>query len=316
MPAATQQLAWLAEAVVEAVLAIAWGELEAAHGVVPGARFAVLGYGSLGGEELGFGSDLDLVFLTTPPTAWPRMARGRWRASRWFARLGQAGIAARHRDRRQPPVRRGRAPAPDGAKGLLVSSLASFVDYHARARGPGNTGAGARPQDRRRCPALAARSTLRAEVLSRHAIPPLRPTCHDAPAHARRTRPFGARPRRCRGVRHQAGPGRPGRPQFLLQALVLRRLARIRDCWARATPALLAACARGAAGCRHHHRPRRRACRLARCGPALHPGPASAAGAGGCRDRRRTRGDRHGGACFGIGLRRLSAGLSALRVAR
>src|SRR5690606_16894439 len=53
----TRQLAWLADGLVEAVLAIAQRELEAAHGVIAGAGFAVLGYGSLGGEELGFGSD-------------------------------------------------------------------------------------------------------------------------------------------------------------------------------------------------------------------------------------------------------------------
>ena len=39
----------------------------AAHGRVPQGRFAVIGYGSLGGEELGFGSDLDLVFLYDAP---------------------------------------------------------------------------------------------------------------------------------------------------------------------------------------------------------------------------------------------------------
>jgi glutamate-ammonia-ligase adenylyltransferase len=58
-----QRLAWLADAVVACVLRIAMGEMRAAHGVIPAGRFAVLGYGSLGGEELGFGSDLDLVFL-------------------------------------------------------------------------------------------------------------------------------------------------------------------------------------------------------------------------------------------------------------
>src|SRR5690606_41229238 len=43
--------------------AMAEGEVVAAHGRIPGGRFAVVGYGSLGGCELGFGSDLDLVFL-------------------------------------------------------------------------------------------------------------------------------------------------------------------------------------------------------------------------------------------------------------
>src|SRR5690606_7261433 len=58
-----RQLAWLADGVVSAVVALARRGMEAAHGAVPGAEFAAIGYGSLGGEELGVGSDLDLVFL-------------------------------------------------------------------------------------------------------------------------------------------------------------------------------------------------------------------------------------------------------------
>ena len=139
-----RQLAWLADAVVARVLALAEREVEQAHGRVPGARFAVLGYGSLGGEELGFGSDLDLVFLYDIDRDIDRAGdaghvdRGEPQsdgrrpldASRWFARLAQKVVALL-----------GAATAagrlfdvdvrlrPDGAKGLLVSSLASFADY-------------------------------------------------------------------------------------------------------------------------------------------------------------------------------------------
>ncbi|PPJ44410.1 glutamate-ammonia ligase adenylyltransferase, partial [Rhizobium sp. KAs_5_22] len=68
----------------------------AAHGRVPGARFAVLGYGSLGGEELGFGSDLDLVFLYDAPAVEGGAASDGARsldAPRWFARLAQKIVA-------------------------------------------------------------------------------------------------------------------------------------------------------------------------------------------------------------------------------
>ena len=48
---------------------------------LPGAepRFAVIAYGKLGGKELGYASDLDLVFLfddraTTPPRSTPSWA--------------------------------------------------------------------------------------------------------------------------------------------------------------------------------------------------------------------------------------------------
>ena len=63
----TRQLAELAQAVVITVLAMAEADMRAAHGAIPGGRFAIIGYGSLGGLELGFGSDLDLVFLHDHP---------------------------------------------------------------------------------------------------------------------------------------------------------------------------------------------------------------------------------------------------------
>ncbi len=125
-----RQLAWLADAVVAQVVELARREVCAAHGEVPGARFAVLGYGSLGGEELGFGSDLDLVFLYDAlPDAESDGARA-LDAQRWFARLAQKVVALLG-----VPTGAGRLYdvdvrlRPDGAKGLLVSSLASFVAY-------------------------------------------------------------------------------------------------------------------------------------------------------------------------------------------
>src|SRR5690606_28386960 len=128
--ASTRQLAWLADAVVDVVLALARREMVAAHGDVPGAHFAVIGYGSLGGEELGFGSDLDLVFLyDAPPDAQSAGARA-LDAPRWFARLAQKivallGIMTGGGRLYDVDVRL----RPDGGKGLLVSSLASYDEY-------------------------------------------------------------------------------------------------------------------------------------------------------------------------------------------
>src|SRR5690606_36119843 len=100
------------------------------HGEIAGAQFAVLGYGSLGGEELGFGSDLDLVFLYDAPADAASDGQRPLEASRWFARLGQKivsllGIGTGAGRLFEVDVRL----RPDGAKGLLVSTLASFRDY-------------------------------------------------------------------------------------------------------------------------------------------------------------------------------------------
>jgi len=125
-----RRLAWLADAVVACVLQLALSGMQAAHGGIPGAQFAVLGYGSLGGEELGFGSDLDLVFLYDAPEAAMSDGARALDATRWFARLGQKIVALL--ETRTGAGRLFEVDVrlrPDGAKGLLVSSLASFYEY-------------------------------------------------------------------------------------------------------------------------------------------------------------------------------------------
>jgi glutamate-ammonia-ligase adenylyltransferase len=125
-----RQLAWLADAVVACVLDLARAEVERAHGTLAAARFAVLGYGSLGGEELGFGSDLDLVFLFDADAGAQSDGARALDAPRWCARLAQKVVALL-----DTPTAGGRLYEvdvrlrPDGAKGLLVSSLAGYSDY-------------------------------------------------------------------------------------------------------------------------------------------------------------------------------------------
>ncbi|MBO9718252.1 MAG: bifunctional [glutamate--ammonia ligase]-adenylyl-L-tyrosine phosphorylase/[glutamate--ammonia-ligase] adenylyltransferase [Pseudoxanthomonas sp.] len=124
------QLAALADAVVIEVLRMADAEVTAAHGPMPGGRFAVIGYGSLGGRELGFGSDLDLVFLyDADATAMSEGARA-LEPARWYARLAQKVVAllgaVTSAGRLYETDMRLR---PDGGKSLLVSSLASYEDY-------------------------------------------------------------------------------------------------------------------------------------------------------------------------------------------
>jgi glutamate-ammonia-ligase adenylyltransferase len=57
--ALSDELSALADTILEVTLACA------ARTVIPdtAAGFAVIGYGKLGGKELGYGSDLDIIFL-------------------------------------------------------------------------------------------------------------------------------------------------------------------------------------------------------------------------------------------------------------
>ncbi len=64
----SDHLTYLAEAIINQTVLLAWEQMVEKHGLPQGAsadkrNFAVLGYGKLGGIELGYGSDLDLVFV-------------------------------------------------------------------------------------------------------------------------------------------------------------------------------------------------------------------------------------------------------------
>ncbi len=65
----SDHLTWLAEAVMAKVVELAWQQMVEKYGYPAGLaagaakNFAVVAYGKLGGLELGYGSDLDLVFL-------------------------------------------------------------------------------------------------------------------------------------------------------------------------------------------------------------------------------------------------------------
>jgi hypothetical protein len=147
-----RRLAWLADAVVACVVQLAWRRCARAW---PSSRraFAVLGYGSLGGEELGFGSDLDLVFLYDARRGANPMAR-----DRWMPRAGSRGsaqkIVALAGDAAPVPAACSsrRAPAPGWREGPAgVERWPASPTTSASAHGRGNTRRWCARVRRRRC---------------------------------------------------------------------------------------------------------------------------------------------------------------------
>lgn len=133
---AARALAAVAQAVLAAVLRIAERDLIATHGrfarqVGEGSGLAVVAYGSFGGQELGFGSDLDLVFLYDGELARGESTGARpLDAQRYYARLAQRivhllGVLTRAGRLYEVDVRL----RPDGSKGMLVLSLSAFEAY-------------------------------------------------------------------------------------------------------------------------------------------------------------------------------------------
>ncbi|WP_324780354.1 bifunctional [glutamate--ammonia ligase]-adenylyl-L-tyrosine phosphorylase/[glutamate--ammonia-ligase] adenylyltransferase [Thiobacillus sedimenti] len=115
----SDHLSYLADTLLAETLARCWAGLKTRHRDVP--RFAVIGYGKLGGKELGYASDLDLVFLyeDEAPQAQEVYARLAQRINTWLGTLTPAGILYETDLRLRP----------DGASGLLVSSTDAFRDY-------------------------------------------------------------------------------------------------------------------------------------------------------------------------------------------
>jgi glutamate-ammonia-ligase adenylyltransferase len=115
----SDQLAFLADLLLDQTLELVWASLKNRHRDRP--AFAVIAYGKLGGKELGYASDLDIVFLYDDPhpDAQELYARLGKRLNTWISTLTPAGVLYETDLRLRP----------DGAAGLLVSSLEAFEDY-------------------------------------------------------------------------------------------------------------------------------------------------------------------------------------------
>ena len=128
------ELTALADACVDAALALATADIEEKHGKLPGGRFAVLGMGKLGGREIDYGSDLDLIFVYDAHEE-ARSAGGPGGAidlHDYYVRLGQKLITFLTAPMEEGLLYRiDMRLRPSGRVGPIVSSLAAFRHYHA-----------------------------------------------------------------------------------------------------------------------------------------------------------------------------------------
>ena len=112
-------LSALADLMLEFCLQQAWQDLRGRHRDPP--AFAVIGYGKLGGKELGYASDLDIIFLyddahEQAPEIYACYAQ---RLNSWLTARTSAGML----------FETDLELRPSGASGLLVSAIEAFARY-------------------------------------------------------------------------------------------------------------------------------------------------------------------------------------------
>ncbi len=130
--AVCHELSSIAEACLAWALAIVESQLEHRHGRPPGdAALAVLALGKLGGRELGYAADLDVVFVYTGDEG-DSDGPAPLGTIEWFSRCAQRLLGAlRQRTPRGRLYEVDTRLRPSGSQGLLVTSLAGWRRYHA-----------------------------------------------------------------------------------------------------------------------------------------------------------------------------------------
>jgi len=116
-------LSQLADIMVAATVKAVWRTITRRHREVP--LFSVVAYGKLGGKELGYASDLDVVFLyddddQEAPANYAKLAQ---RFITWMTSHTPAGVLF------DVDI----ALRPDGASGLMVSSIQAFERYQIQS---------------------------------------------------------------------------------------------------------------------------------------------------------------------------------------
>ncbi len=133
----SRYLTQLAEVILAASLELVWplvcrqyGNPENMNQAQQKYGFAIIGYGKLGGHELGFGSDLDLVFLFNQALNQKTQGARPISYSRFYARLAQKLIHfLSTRTNLGVLYQVDTRLRPSGASGLIVSHLEAYHDY-------------------------------------------------------------------------------------------------------------------------------------------------------------------------------------------
>ena len=133
----SDHLTSLAEACLHHAVNLAWGQMVERYGYPEGAddenkQFGVIGYGKLGGFELGYGSDLDIVFVHNCQSSRATSGRKQIDSRQFYLKLAQRVMHIfTTRTFSGELYEVDTRLRPSGASGLLAINLETFADYQA-----------------------------------------------------------------------------------------------------------------------------------------------------------------------------------------
>ena len=192
---ASDYLTFLAEVILEQVLLLAWQSLTGRYGSPDGdkaAHFIIVGYGKLGGLELGYESDLDLVFIYQADPQGMTDGEHSVDNQTFYTRMGQKIVHMLNtRTLSGNLYEVDMRLRPSGNSGLLVTSMQAFVRYQiSRCLGMGAPGASAGSAGRR-LPAVGGRISKSASTYSLSTAKLDRIKDFDRQYARKNARPFG-----------------------------------------------------------------------------------------------------------------------------
>ncbi len=128
----SRDLSKLAEVCLEAALRIAGSEVGRRYGMEgPLTGLAIIGVGGLGGRELSYGSDLDILFVFKEDRALP--PPGGLTVFEYFSKIAEKTISYLSTLTREGfAFRTDTRLRPTGSKGPLVQSIEAFKDYYSQ----------------------------------------------------------------------------------------------------------------------------------------------------------------------------------------
>ena len=127
-----EELTIVWDAVLEAALLAEIRTDLAERGVAEApARIAIIGMGRLGGGELGYGSDADVMVVAEPVPGAGGDAGEEAEAMSWAARIIDQMRARLHKPSSDPPLEVDLGLRPEGRSGAVVRTIASYERYYS-----------------------------------------------------------------------------------------------------------------------------------------------------------------------------------------